>query len=109
LVPELENLRNPIVQQALHEMRRLVNTLLHHYRETVPDFKFERIHVEMGRNLKNNKSKRRELTLKIRENEQKNDEARKRLAEFGLRPTRDNLLKYLLYDTENSLFYSERM
>ncbi|MBN1985559.1 MAG: hypothetical protein JW761_04610 [Prolixibacteraceae bacterium] len=98
LVPELENLRNPIVQQALQEMRRLVNSLLKKYRETDPDFSFNRIHVEMGRDLKNNKTKRRELTIKIRENEAKNDNARKRLAEFGLRPTRDNLLRYLLYD-----------
>ena len=97
-VPEVENLRNPIVQQGLQEMRRLVNSLLNKYRVNNPDFKFDRIHVEMGRDLKNNKTKRRELTLKIRENEQKNDEARKRLAEFGIRPTRDNLLRYLLFD-----------
>lgn len=97
-VPEVENLRNPIVQQALHEMRRLVNKLLVQYRETEPGFSFDRIHVEMGRNLKNNKTKRQELTRNIRDNEQRNDEARARLAEFGLRPTRDNLLRYLLYD-----------
>jgi CRISPR-associated endonuclease Csn1 len=97
-VPEVENLRNPIVQQGLQEMRRLVNSLLNKYRVNNPDFKFDRIHIEMGRDLKNNKTKRRELTLKIRDNEQKNDEARKRLAEFGIRPTRDNLLRYLLFD-----------
>ncbi len=97
-LPELENLRNPIVQQTLHEMRRLVNALLVKYKKEEPGFSFERIHVEMGRDLKNTKTKRRELTQKIRENEKKNDEARKRLEEFGLRPTRDNLLRYLLYD-----------
>lgn len=97
-VPEVDNLRNPIVQQALHEMRRLVNALLHKYRETDPDFHFDRIQVEMGRNLKNTKTKRQELTRKIRENEQRNENARKRLSEFGLRPTRDNLLRYLLYE-----------
>lgn len=98
LLPELENLRNPIVQQALHEMRRLVNTLIRQYQKNDPDFAFERIHVEMGRNLKNNKTKRQELTRRIRENEQKNEEARRRLAEFGLRPTRDNLVRYLLFE-----------
>ena len=98
LVPEVENLRNPIVQQALHEMRRLVNTLLNKYRENDPNFVFDRIHVEMGRDLKNSKTKRQDLTRKIRENEQKNEAARKRLKEFGIRPTRDNLLRYLLYD-----------
>lgn len=97
-VPEVENLRNPIVQQSEHEMRRLVNALLKKYRETGPEFKFDRIHVEMGRELKNNKTKRQELTRKIRENEDKNEEARKRLSEFGLRATRDNLLRYLLYE-----------
>lgn len=97
-VPEVENLRNPIVQQALYEMRRLVNALLMQYRKADPEFTFDRIHIEMGRDLKNTKSKRRELTLKIRDNEQKNEEARQRLAEFGLRPTRDNLLRYLLYE-----------
>jgi CRISPR-associated endonuclease Csn1 len=97
-VPELENLRNPIVQQALQEMRRLVNSLLKKYREIEPGFLFDRIHVEMGRDLKNNKTKRQELTRNIRDNEKKNDDARKRLEEFGLRPTRDNLLRYLLYD-----------
>lgn len=96
-VPELENLRNPIVQQALHEMRRLVNTLLRNYRKTDPYFQFARIHVEMGRDLKNNKTKRQELTQRVRDNEKKNEEARVRLAEYGIRPTRDNLLRYLLY------------
>ncbi|MCF8364024.1 MAG: hypothetical protein K9G70_15535 [Prolixibacteraceae bacterium] len=97
LLPELENLRNPIVQQSLHEMRRLVNELLRSYRKSDPDFQFARIHVEMGRNLKNNKTKRQDLTRRIRDNEKRNEEARVRLAEYGIRPTRDNLLRYLLY------------
>ncbi len=97
-VPELENLRNPIVQQALYEMRRLVNELLRKYRKQDPGFIFSRIHVEMGRNLKNTKSKRQEISVKANENTNKNENARQRLAELGQRPSRDNLLRYLLYD-----------
>ncbi|MFW6275401.1 MAG: type II CRISPR RNA-guided endonuclease Cas9, partial [bacterium] len=98
ILPEVENLRNPIVQQALNETRRLVNSLLAHYRRDDPDFSFERIHVEMGRNLKNNKTKRQELSRRISDNEKKNEAARERLAEFGLRPSRENVQRYLLFD-----------
>jgi CRISPR-associated endonuclease Csn1 len=98
IVPEVENLRNPIVQQALNETRRLVNSLLAHYRQDDPNFNFERVHVEMGRNLKNSKTKRQELSRRISENEKKNDAARERLAEFGLRPSRENVQRYLLFD-----------
>ncbi|MBW6479362.1 MAG: hypothetical protein K0B37_08035 [Bacteroidales bacterium] len=97
-IPEIENLRNPIVQQALNETRRLVNLLLEKYREKYgSDFHFDRINVEMGRELRNNKSARQEMSIKIRENENKNEEARQRLAEFGLQPSRDNVHKYLMY------------
>jgi CRISPR-associated endonuclease Csn1 len=95
---EIENLRNPIVQQALNETRRLVNLLLEKYRKKYgPEFHFDRINVEMGRELRNSKTERQEMSTKIRDNESKNDEARQRLAEFGLKPFRDNVHKYLLF------------
>jgi CRISPR-associated endonuclease Csn1 len=97
-VPELENLRNPIVQQALHETRRLVNALLKRYRKELgEDFEFAQIKVEMGRELRNNKLQRAKMTKDISANETKNNEARTRLAEYGLRPSRDNIQKYLMY------------
>ncbi len=97
-LPEIENLRNPIVQQALNETRRLVNLLIEKYKEKYgSDFHFDRINVEMGRELRNSKTERQEMSIKIRENESKNDEARQRLAEFGLKPNRDNVQKYLLF------------
>ncbi|WP_430809929.1 MULTISPECIES: type II CRISPR RNA-guided endonuclease Cas9 [unclassified Carboxylicivirga] len=97
-VPELENLRNPIVQQALHETRRLVNALLVKYRKELgEDFEFAQIKIEMGRDLRNNKSQREKITKNISTNEAKNNEARERLAEYGLRPSRNNIQKYLMY------------
>jgi CRISPR-associated endonuclease Csn1 len=97
-LPVIENLRNPIVQQALNETRRLVNLLIENYKNKYgQEFYFDRINVEMGRDLRNSKSERKEMSQRIRENESKNDEARERLAEFGLKPSRDNIQKYLMY------------
>jgi CRISPR-associated endonuclease Csn1 len=98
LVPEAENLRNPIVQQGIYEMRRLVNTLIKKYKNGNENpFNFDRINVEMGRDLRNNKSGRQEMNSKIRENEDKNNEARERLAEYGLQASRQNVQKFLMY------------
>ena len=95
---EIENLRNPIVQQALYEMRRLVNQLIEQYEVLYgEDFRFDRIQVEFGRDLKNNKKRRQEISIRNRNNEQKNGAARDRLAEYGLRPSRENITKYLLF------------
>ncbi len=97
-LPEVENLRNPIVQQGLHETRRLVNFLMKKYqKEFGKDFYFDQIKVEMGRDLRNNKDGRQEMGFRIRENEAKNEEARERLAEYGLQPSRQNIQKYLMF------------
>lgn len=95
---EIENLRNPAVQIGLNETRRLVNKLLDEYRKEDPGFRFDKIHVELSRDLRNNKKLRNEINRRIYENRQKNDDARKRLEEFGLRPSRENITKYRLYD-----------
>ncbi len=97
-VPEIENLRNPIVQQGLFETRRLVNSLMKRYRKEYGEsFHFDQIKVEMGRDLRNNKAGRQEMSFRINENEKKNDNARERLAEYGLQPSRDNIQKYLMF------------
>lgn len=87
----IENLRNPIVQQGINETRRLVNELIKEYG------RFDRIQVELGRELKNGKKGRQEQTRRIYENTAKNDEARKLLTEFGLKHDRENIQKVLLY------------
>lgn len=97
-VPEVENLRNPIVQQGLYEVRRLVNTLIVKYqKEYGEEFHFDQIKIEMGRDLRNSKDGRQEMSFRIRENQNKNDEARERLIEYGLQPSRDNIQKYLMF------------
>ncbi len=90
-IEELENLRNPIVQQGVNEVKRLVNELIQ------MQGKFDQIRVELGRDLKNNKSKRQELTTKIYQNTAKNENAKQLLTEFSLRHSRDNIQKVLLF------------
>lgn len=97
-LPATENLRNPIVQQALNELRRTVNKLLSDCRRKYGEsFQFDHIHIELGRELRNSKSEREKQTRSIRDNEKKNEAARLKLQEFGLQPSRDNIQKYLLY------------
>jgi len=88
---KIENLRNPIVQQGLNELRRVVNTLIDEYG------KFDQIKVELGRNLKMGKKQRQETEYKIRDNNKKNDEARQKLSEYGLAHSRENVQRYLLW------------
>ncbi|MDD2386996.1 MAG: HNH endonuclease domain-containing protein [Bacteroidales bacterium] len=97
-LPVPENLRNPIVQQGVNEMRRLVNSLIEKYQEEFgDDFRFDAIKVEMGRDLRNSKTTRQELKYRIKENEDKNEEAKSRLIEYGLQPSRNNIQKYLMW------------
>ncbi len=88
---EIENLRNPIVQQGLHELRRLVNTLIEKYG------KFDYINLEFGRDLKVGKQKREEISRKIGANEKLNNKAREKLTEYGLAHSRYNVQRYLMW------------
>ncbi|TYB80305.1 type II CRISPR RNA-guided endonuclease Cas9 [Bizionia saleffrena] len=87
----VENLRNPIVQQGINETRRLVNQLIKEHGQ------FDRIQVELGRNIKNSKKGRQEQSNRINENTVKNDAARELLTEYGLKHNRNNIQKVLLY------------
>jgi len=91
----VEDLRNPLVQQGINELRRLVNSLIDKYG------KFHIVKVELGRDLKSSKDQRYEQTFRVRDNESKNEEARKLLTEYGLSHSRENIRKVLLYNELN--------
>lgn len=91
LLPPLENLRNPIVQRALAEMRRVVNALIARYGR--PD----RIRVELARELKLNKEDRAEHIRNMREREAEREKARNELIAEGLpEPKARDIEKWLL-------------
>jgi len=93
-LPLPADLRNPIVQKALYELRKVVNALVREYGKPA------RIKIEMARDVQGSSRQREELHWKMRENEQRNDEVRRRLREdIGIAdPTRDDVIKYKLWE-----------
>lgn len=71
------SLRNPIVEMVMGEALRVVRDVWKAYG------KFDQIHVEMGRDLKQPKEKRVRATQRIRENERTNLRIRILLQEFA--------------------------
>lgn len=90
---DLPNLRNPIVQAALGQVRKVVNAIV--AKHGVPDL----IRVELARDLKNTSRDRERINKEQRARERENEEIRERLrTEFGLAdPKRDDVLKYRLW------------
>lgn len=91
-LPEPENLRNPIVQQALYDLRKIVNSIIDKYGK--PD----KIIIELARDLKSSKENRYQIRKENKENENRNDEIKKRLDEFGIEHSRTNIQKVILWD-----------
>jgi CRISPR-associated endonuclease Csn1 len=65
------SLRNPIVEQVITETLRVVKDIWQHYGEGKQNF-FNEIHIELGREMKNDKATRERMTKKISENENTN-------------------------------------
>jgi CRISPR-associated endonuclease Csn1 len=85
-------IRNPIVQKALNETKRVVNAIINEYGKP------GEIRVEMARELKQSKEARERQRLEKSQREEKNDEVRKVLDEYGLAHSRNNRHKYLLWE-----------
>lgn len=91
--PEItENLRNPIVQTALTELRKLINDLIDEYGS------LHTIRIEMARDLKNSAKKRDEIKIKQAKQQKENERAKVLLEELNINPSRINLLKMKLYE-----------
>lgn len=88
-----EKLRNPLVERALYQLRRVVNSLIKKYGK--PDL----IRVELARDLKLTPKQRREVIKKNGENERFNLEAEKFIKEeIGIpNPSFTDKLKYKLW------------
>jgi CRISPR-associated endonuclease Csn1 len=95
-LPEPPDLPNPVVRNALHELRCLVNAIIREYGK--PD----RIHVELARNIKMGPEKRSDYNKAMREREGERDRAADAiLAETpGAKLSRDLINKYLLWEQQ---------
>lgn len=94
-LPEPENVRNPIVQQALFEIRKLVNQLIKEYGK--PDI----IRVELARELKSSKNERDSIREKQQEREEINNKIKDRLDEYSYPHTKNNIQKVQLWNETN--------
>ncbi|MDH5528141.1 MAG: type II CRISPR RNA-guided endonuclease Cas9 [Nitrospirota bacterium] len=96
LLPEPPELRNPIVQRALHEVRKVVNGLVRAHGKPA------KIRVEMARDLKSSARQREEMRIRQRGNEKANAIARDELIAAGIpEPSRSQVIKYRLWEECN--------
>ena len=107
------SLRNPIVEQVITETLRVVKDIWQHYGEGKENF-FDEIHIELGREMKNNAVDRKRITENINQNENTNLRIKAILTELkndGLNnirpysPSQQEILKIYeegIYSSENS-------
>jgi CRISPR-associated endonuclease Csn1 len=86
------SLRQPIVEKILNQMVNVVNAVIEKYGK--PD----EIRVELARELKQSKEERNETDKFMSKRQRENEDITKRLAEYGLRATRNNIIKWRLYE-----------
>lgn len=92
----LKTLRNPAVERALTELRKVVNALVSHC-----GAKPAEIRIELARDLKKPRQERVDATKVMRDREKEREGMRKRiLLEFGegFSPSRADIEKALLYE-----------
>ncbi len=93
---DVPNLRNPIVQTALYELKSLLKAIKKDYLQNGETF--SQINVELARDLKQSKEKRLNQVFVNAEREKENALAKEVLDEFGLAHSRRNIHKYLLWN-----------
>ena len=103
--PRIDSVRNPMAMRSMFRLRKLVNRLLE---EGKIDSDTE-IHIEFAREL-NDANKRNAIAAFTKENQNKNDEARKKIknlfkAETGkdIEPTDVDVLKYVLWEEQGQI------
>ena len=103
--PRIDSIRNPMAMRSMFRLRKLVNRLLE---EGKIDQDTE-IHIEFAREL-NDANKRNAIAAYTKENQIKNDEARKKIrnlfkAETGndIEPTDADVLKYVLWEEQGHI------
>jgi CRISPR-associated endonuclease Csn1 len=90
------SLRQPIVEKILNQMVNVVNAIIEKYGK--PD----EIRVELARELKQSKEERNEAEKRNTQRDRENKNIALSLEEYGLRATRNNIVKWRLYQEINN-------
>ncbi|MBA4251820.1 MAG: type II CRISPR RNA-guided endonuclease Cas9 [Chlorobiaceae bacterium] len=93
---EKNSLRQPVVEKILNQMVNVVNAVIDKHGK--PD----EIRIELARELKQSKEERNETFTYMNLRTKENEEIAKRLEEYGLRATRNNIIKWRLYHELNN-------
>jgi CRISPR-associated endonuclease Csn1 len=99
---------NPLVRQALHEVRKVVNAIL---RELVykDGHRLARIHIELAREVRGTFEQRQKLIREMRDRERRREEAAEAIRAAGVKPTRAAIDRYLLWqEQDKQCIYSGR-
>lgn len=107
-LPEPPRVTNPLVRQALHEVRKVVNAILREliYRH---GHTLQHIRLELAREVRGTAKQRAQRTLDMRSREVARDRAADRIRELGNKPTRDAIDRYLLWQEQGeTCVYSGR-
>ncbi len=86
---------NPVVKRSLTEVRRVVNAIIREHGK--PDA----VHIEMTREVKQGKVRRNEHTKMMRDRENTRSKIADELQKNGIRPNRDSILKYQLWQEQD--------
>jgi CRISPR-associated endonuclease Csn1 len=90
------SLRQPVVEKILNQMVNVVNAVMEKYGK--PD----EIRIELARELKQSRVERNETDKAMSKRQRENEEISKRLSEYNLRATRNNIIKWRLYEEINN-------
>lgn len=107
-LPQPPEITNPLVRQALHEVRKVVNAIL---RELVcrPGHKLARIHIELARDVKGTGEQRARQSKLMRQRQSQRDAAAEEIRAAGIKPSRDAIERYLLWqEQKKTCIYSGR-
>ena len=99
--PRIDSVRNPMAMRSMFRLRKLVNRLLE---EGKIDSDTE-IHIEFAREL-NDANKRNAIALFTKDNQKKNDEARKKIIDIMGKDydvKDDDILKYILWEEQGHI------
>jgi CRISPR-associated endonuclease Csn1 len=95
------DITNPIVRQALHEVRKLVNAIIREWGKP------ELIHIELARETQGGFEQRKKYTERMRMRERARHDAAEEIREWGIKPTGEAITRYLLWQEQSQMcFYS---
>lgn len=100
-MPQLQKneLRQPVIEKILNQMVYVVNALLDKYGC------IDEVRVELARELKQSKDERNSAYSNINKKERENKVIQERIIEMGIRPSRNRILKYRLWEESKHLCF----